>query len=56
MTEQQIKAITKFCLDNGRRKLTDGEKELIKLAIDQSSSWEELLKVMITSLGIDFNR
>ena len=41
MTEQQIKAITKFCLDNGRRKLTDEEKELIKLAIDQSSNWEE---------------
>lgn len=56
MTEHQMKAITKFCLVNGHRKLTYGEKELIKLAIDQSSSLEELLKVMITSLGFDFNR
>lgn len=52
MKEQQIKAIIKFCLDNGQHKLTKEEKEIIKLAIDQSSSWEELLQVIITSLAI----
>ena len=56
MNENQIKELTKFCLDNGHRKLNDDEKEIIKFAIDQSSNLDELLQVMLVSLGFDFNR
>ncbi len=56
MNENQIKELTKFCLDNGHRKLNDDEKEIIKSAIDQSSNLGELLQVMLVSLGFDFNR
>lgn len=56
MNEKQIKEFAKFCLDNGHRKLYEHEKEIIKSAIDQSSNLNELLQVIIDSLGFDFNR
>ena len=49
MTEEEIKAICKFFVDNGKRNFTDAEKELIKQAIDQSRNWQELLAVAIAS-------
>ena len=56
MTEQQWKEFTKWCLDNGHRKLTKEEKEGIKLAIDQAESLNELMQVVFASLAIDSNR
>ena len=56
MTEHQIKELAKWCLDNGQRKLTKAEKEVIKSAIDEADSWDELMKVAFASLAIDSNR
>ena len=56
MTEHQIKELAKWCLDNGQRKLTKVEKELIKSAIDKANNWDELMKVAFASLTIDSNR
>ncbi|MDE5994796.1 MAG: hypothetical protein K2G60_04705 [Oscillospiraceae bacterium] len=56
MTEQQWKAFAKWCLDNGQRKLTKEEKEIIKSAIDQTDSLNELAQVAFISLAIDSNR
>ena len=56
MTEYQIKELAKWFLDNGQRKLTKVEKEMIKSAIDQASSLNELIQVAFTSLTIDSNR
>ena len=56
MTEQQWKALAKWCLDNGQRKLTKEEKEAIKSAIDQANSLNEMAQVAFISLVIDSNR
>ena len=56
MTEHQWKELSKWCLDNGQRKLTKAEKEVIKLAIDQANSLNELIQVAFASLAIDSNR
>lgn len=56
MTEHQWKEFAKWCLDNGQRKLTKEEKEVIKLAIDQADSLNELGKVAFASLAIDSSR
>lgn len=56
MTEQQWKAFSKWCLDNGQRKLTKEEKEAIKSAIDQTNSLNELLQVAFVSLSVDSKR
>ena len=41
MTEHQWKELSKWCLDNGQRKLTKVEKEVIKLAITQTQLMKE---------------
>ena len=56
MTEYQWKELSKWCLDNGQRKLTKEEKEVIKLAIDRADSLNELMQVAFASLAIDSNR
>lgn len=56
MTEHQIKEFAKWFLDNGQRKLTKEENEVIKLTIDQSDSLNELAQVAFASLAIDSNR
>ena len=56
MTEYQWKELSKWCLDNGQRKLTKAEKEVIKLAIDQANSLNELIQVAFASLAIDSDR
>ena len=52
MTEQQIKLICKIAVERSNRPFTDQEKEIIKHAIDQSKTWEELLTVIAASLSI----
>ena len=56
MTEHQWKELSKWCLGNGQRKLTKEEKEIIKSAIDEADSRDELMKVAFASLAIDSNR
>ena len=49
MTEEQIKLICKWLIENSSRPLTDLEKEALKQAIDSSNSWDELITVAIIS-------
>ena len=56
MIEHRWKEFAKWCLDNGQRKLNKEEKEVIKLAIDQAVSLNELEQVALSSLAIDSNR
>ena len=49
MTEEQVKLICKWLVENSSRPLTDFEKEMLKQAIDSSKNWEELLTVAIVS-------
>lgn len=49
MTEEQVKLICKWLVENSSRPLTDLEKEMLKQAIDSSKNWEELLTVAIVS-------
>ena len=49
MTEQQIKNLCKWALENGEHRLTDEEKELIKQAIDAAKNIEELFVVAIAT-------
>ena len=47
MNEEQIKTLCKFLVENGNRNLSDIEKALLKQAIDQSRSWQELFATMM---------
>lgn len=49
MTEQQIKQLCKWAVENSNRPLTDTEKELLKQAIDQAKNINELLVVAIAA-------
>lgn len=49
MTEEQIKFLCKWLIENSSRPLTDLEKEALKQAIDNSKSWEELITVAFLS-------
>ena len=49
MTEEQVKLICKWLVENSSRPLTDLEKEMLKQAIDSAKNWEELLTVAIVS-------
>lgn len=45
--EEQIKFLCKWAVQNSQRPLTDLEKEIIKRAIDESQTIEELLAVAV---------
>ena len=51
MTEEQIKFLCKIAIDGNNRILTRTEKELLKQAIDESKTIEELLTIAIASLN-----
>ena len=53
MTEEQIKALCKFLIDNGNHSITDTEKEMLKQAVDQSRNWQELFTVAIVAKYLD---
>lgn len=52
MNEQQIKLICKLAVENSKRPFTDTEKELLKQAIDQAKSWDDLLEIALSTFGI----
>lgn len=49
MTEEQIKFLCKWLIENSSRPLTDQEKEILKQAVDSSKNWEELITVALLS-------
>lgn len=49
MTEKEIKELCKWILDNSNKPLSKEQKELLKQAIDQSKTVEELLLTAIMS-------
>ena len=53
MTEEQIKEITKWVIDNSNRSLSDQDKEIIKQAVDQANSMGELNLVLMEALSIN---
>ena len=49
MTEEQIKILCKWLIENSSLPLTDLEKEALKQAVDSSKNWEELITVALLS-------
>lgn len=49
MTEKEIKESYKWALENRKKQLSKEQKELLKQAIDQSKTVEELLFTAIMS-------
>lgn len=49
MTEEQIKLLCKWLIENSSRPLTNLEKEALKQAVDSSKNWEELITVALLS-------
>ena len=49
MTDHQIKAITKWFIDNSNRPLSKQDKEIIKQAVDESDSMGELNLILTQS-------
>lgn len=51
MTEDQIKALCKWAVDNGKRPFTQVEKEAIKETIDQAQNAYELLIIALSAIN-----
>ena len=47
--EKIIKEISKWALDNGNRPLTQQQKDMLKAAIDECRTLEELFQLAIAS-------
>ena len=56
MTEHQIKAITKWFIDNSNRPLSKQDKEIIKHKVDEANSWGELNLVLMEALSAENNK
>lgn len=52
MNEQQIKLLCKLAIENSKRPFTKTEKELLKQAVDNAKSWDDLIAIALSSLGI----
>lgn len=53
MTEQQIKFLCKWAVENSNRPLTDAEKEILKQAIDNAKNIEDLLAIALSSATVN---
>lgn len=51
MTEENVKFLCKWMVDNGNRPLTEFEKDLIKQAIDNAKSAQEMVIAILTLLN-----
>lgn len=51
MTEEQYKFLCKWIVDNGNRPLSEIDKELIKQAIDNAKSPEEMVLSILELLS-----
>ena len=56
MSEEQLKFLCKWLIDNGNRPLSNTEKEAIKQAIDQAKNIEELTAVAVASIKLTEGR
>ena len=50
MTEEQIKFISKYVVENSNRLITKEEKEIVKSAIDNSENMKQLIDVLYITL------
>ena len=50
MTEEQVKFLCKWMIDNGNRPITEFEKEVIKQAIDNARNSQEIVLAILTYL------
>ena len=53
MTEQQIKFLCKWAVENSNRPLTDAEKEILKQAIDNAKKIEDLLAIALAAATVN---
>ena len=53
---EEFKLFYKICIDNGYKKVSQEQKECLKKAIDESTTYEEILAVWITALAINGTR
>ena len=53
MTEKDWKAIYKFCIDHRYENLSQIQKELLKKAIDEANTFEELLVTAMAAIEVD---
>ncbi len=51
MNEQQIKLFCKLAIENSNRPFTEEEKEILKKAVDNAQSWNELLTIALSTLS-----
>lgn len=52
MTEQDVKFLCKWVIENGQRQLTPVEKELLKNGIDDAKSFQDFLAVVLAAMAI----
>lgn len=50
MTEEEIKFLCKYMVDNGDRPLSEPQKELIKKAIDEAKTPKEMVLSVLALL------
>ena len=53
MTEQQIKFLCKWAVENSKRPLTKAEKEILKQAIDNAKNIEDLLAIALSAATVN---
>ena len=53
MTEQEIKTIFKWAVQNSSRPLTDVEKELLKQAIDKATCIGDFMAIALTAATVN---
>ena len=53
MTEQQIKFLCKWAVENSNRPLTEAEKEILKQAIDNAKNIEDLLAIALSTATVN---
>ena len=56
MREKEVKELCKFVLDNGHRRFSDRDRQLLKMAIDNSNNLQELFAVAMASALFDLNK
>ena len=53
MTDKDWKTIYKFCIDHRYENLSQIQKELLKKAIDEANTFEELLVTAMAAIEVD---
>lgn len=56
MTDNEWKTIYKFCIDHGYDNLSSVQKELLKKAIDEANTIEELLVATMAAIEANNKR